>query len=375
MTFENLHALPTTFPIPKLDRHVVASGQDKRLCGMHNDGTDVIRMCLEGGDLLIGVVVVDAQLEVIATAYNPVFPSDEATSANGHIGELEGLDDRLRLVRPDVDMAAVKRRENLIELANCASDAGVDLASVDLVVHDSDASRRRRLSVSQSCCRSSSSSPFTRPQTSQVATDLAYQSVASQIATGTIVNMKFATIANTAILATTVTARSTSYFSSDRKGQSPALSPLEDKFSVPGENPLAHCADPKDDILDLISVDLTPNPPKAGSSLSITAKGQLSEEVEDGAKIHLSVKYGVITIIRSTADLCENVDKVDLKCPLPKDEETTITKDVELPKEIPPGKYTVVADIVTKNETKITCLTATVEFHRGGGMAFFSDDL
>jgi hypothetical protein len=38
---------------------------------------------------------------------------------------------------------------------------------------------------------------------------------------------------------------------------------LDDSLSVPGNNPLNHCADPKDDILDLKSVDLNPNPPKA----------------------------------------------------------------------------------------------------------------
>lgn len=38
---------------------------------------------------------------------------------------------------------------------------------------------------------------------------------------------------------------------------------FDDSLSVPGNNPLAHCEDPKNDILDLKSVDLNPNPPKA----------------------------------------------------------------------------------------------------------------
>jgi hypothetical protein len=32
--------------------------------------------------------------------------------------------------------------------------------------------------------------------------------------------------------------------------------------------------------------------------------------------------------------------------------------------QIPPGKYTVLADVYTKDNEKITCLTATVWFHR-----------
>lgn len=83
--------------------------------------------------------------------------------------------------------------------------------------------------------------------------------------------------------------------------------------------------------------------------------------------MHLSVKYGLITIIRQTADLCDTVKNVDLECPIKKGE-LALTKDVELPKQIPPGKYTVLADVVTKDDKKITCLTATVEFHRDGSV-------
>jgi len=58
-----------------------------------HDRSDVVWVGLEGCDLLAGVVVVDPQLEVIATADNPVFASDEATSSYGNISELEGFDD------------------------------------------------------------------------------------------------------------------------------------------------------------------------------------------------------------------------------------------------------------------------------------------
>ena len=43
---------------------------------------------------------------------------------------------------------------------------------------------------------------------------------------------------------------------------------------------------------------------------------------------------------------------------------------MELPKEIPPGKYTVVADVYDKDEKKVTCLQATVEFKRGGAASW-----
>ncbi|TKX26541.1 phosphatidylglycerol/phosphatidylinositol transfer protein [Elsinoe australis] len=140
---------------------------------------------------------------------------------------------------------------------------------------------------------------------------------------------------------------------------------VDDSLSVPGDNPLNFCATPDKDILELDRVDLSPNPPQAGKSLTITASGKFKEDIAEGAKIHLQVKYGLITIIRQTADLCDTVKNVDLECPLEKGAKT-LTKDVDLPNQIPPGKYTVLADVVTKDEEKITCLTATVVFKRGG---------
>ena len=35
-----------------------------------------------------------------------------------------------------------------------------------------------------------------------------------------------------------------------------------DDLSVPGDNPLTYCQDPKDNILTIDYVDLSPNPPK-----------------------------------------------------------------------------------------------------------------
>jgi len=55
----------------------------------------------------------------------------------------------------------------------------------------------------------------------------------------------------------------------------------------------------------------------------------------------------------------------------------TLSKTVQLPKEIPPGKYTVLADVYTKDNEKITCMTATVLFKRGGAaqIVMGTDDL
>ena len=59
------------------------------------------------------------------------------------------------------------------------------------------------------------------------------------------------------------------------------------------------------------------------------------EDIEKKAYVILQVKYGLIRLVNTQADLCDQVSNVDLECPIKKGK-TTITKDVELPKEIPP---------------------------------------
>ena len=62
------------------------------------------------------------------------------------------------------------------------------------------------------------------------------------------------------------------------------------------------------------------------------------ETIEDGAYVHLQVKYGVIRLITTKADLCEQLKNVDIECPI-EEGPLTITKTVELPKEIPPVSF------------------------------------
>jgi len=53
--------------------------------------------------------------------------------------------------------------------------------------------------------------------------------------------------------------------------------------------------------------------------------------------------------------LCDNVGAVNLTCPIEKGE-VKIVKEANIPKEAPPGQYTVKADVYTVDDKKITCL-------------------
>ncbi|KAI9775873.1 MAG: Phosphatidylglycerol/phosphatidylinositol transfer protein [Geoglossum umbratile] len=159
------------------------------------------------------------------------------------------------------------------------------------------------------------------------------------------------------LLSSLVAAESLSFFGGSQRV-------LGDGVQIPGESPLEHCQpDFDDDILTIYRIDLKPNPPDRGQTLVIEARGKLREDVEEGAYVNLQVKYGLIRLVHTTADLCEQIKNVDLKCPLEKGE-VVMTKAVDLPKEIPPGKYTVFADVFSVNDERITCLTAVIEFPR-----------
>ncbi|EMG48989.1 Phosphatidylglycerol/phosphatidylinositol transfer protein, partial [Candida maltosa Xu316] len=130
---------------------------------------------------------------------------------------------------------------------------------------------------------------------------------------------------------------------------------------VPGDSPIEICDFTESQLLYLNEVVLSPNPPEAGSNLTFTAIGYVDKTIEDGAYVEVEVRYGFIKLIHQTYDLCEEIVKVDLECPIKKGKHI-ITKVVEIPQEVPPGKYLVTARAYTKNDEYITCLTAQIVF-------------
>ncbi|KAH6895312.1 ML domain-containing protein [Thelonectria olida] len=179
--------------------------------------------------------------------------------------------------------------------------------------------------------------------------------------------MRFSTV--TACLATCLApAAALSVFN----GKAPAIA-VDDDLKIPGDSPLELCkGDHAADLVVIDRVDLAPNPPQPGKELVIKASGTVKKTIEKGAYVKIVVKYGLIQLLSTTADLCDEVANVDLECPI-KDGYLQITKSVDIPNEIPPGKYTVTADVYTGDDVPITCLTAAVAFSRSS--YFFASDL
>ncbi|KAI9272168.1 ML domain-containing protein [Helicostylum pulchrum] len=125
---------------------------------------------------------------------------------------------------------------------------------------------------------------------------------------------------------------------------------------------ITNCGD-ANDILTIEYVSLTPDPPVKGEELAIDFKGYLSETVPNGTTVEIIVKYGVVRLLQKKFDFCDKIQEVDEKCPLPEGD-LTFSKVVALPKEIPPGKYTVHAEVFTPEKKRVTCLIGQTIFPR-----------
>lgn len=58
----------------------------------------VFPLRFKGFDFLAGIPIDHSELEVIASANDPILPLNESASPHGDIGELEGFDDSLGFV-------------------------------------------------------------------------------------------------------------------------------------------------------------------------------------------------------------------------------------------------------------------------------------
>jgi hypothetical protein len=135
---------------------------------------------------------------------------------------------------------------------------------------------------------------------------------------------------------------------------------LENK-NIPGDSPINLCDAESPQLIDIDWINISPNPPLRGQTLNISASATLKTDVEEGSYIEIDVRYGYIRLLKQTLDLCEQTKNVDLECPV-KEGHQQLTKHVDLPDEIPPGKYLVIARAFTPNDELLTCLTASVEF-------------
>lgn len=142
-----------------------------------------------------------------------------------------------------------------------------------------------------------------------------------------------------------------------------------DGSPIPGNTPLEQCEISENHILDIQSLIMEPQPPKIGGNLVISATGLILDTIEEGAYIEVTVKLGLIQILKKNFDLCdllyENKDDLGLECPVAPGV-YKLMKEVEIPPEAPAGKYIVLVRAFNgkDDDNKIGCVTGEITLSR-----------
>lgn len=103
-----LDALPLLFPVPSFDCHVIAPAQDDVCSRMHSKTSNVVRMCLKCSDLLVGIVIEHAYLEVVGPRDEPALASDESTAPHWDLRDFESFYQCTCLMVVYVDRAIIE---------------------------------------------------------------------------------------------------------------------------------------------------------------------------------------------------------------------------------------------------------------------------
>ncbi|CAZ82360.1 unnamed protein product [Tuber melanosporum] len=65
--------------------------------------------------------------------------------------------------------------------------------------------------------------------------------------------------------------------------------------------------------------------------------------------------------MKQSLNICDHVGELGLECPIDRGR-VTLTQVVDVPKFIPPGKYTLKCNVTIAGVRPITCLTGTIAF-------------
>ncbi|PPQ88662.1 hypothetical protein CVT25_010238 [Psilocybe cyanescens] len=120
------------------------------------------------------------------------------------------------------------------------------------------------------------------------------------------------------------------------------------------------------DPVQIISIQVSPDPPQPGKDLTVTVNASVEEEIVEGAYTDVTVKLGLVRILKKRFDVCEEARNANatIQCPV----ETgpyTVVQTVALPKEIPKAKFKVDVLGYTADDEDMLCVKLTVDFMKG----------
>jgi len=123
------------------------------------------------------------------------------------------------------------------------------------------------------------------------------------------------------------------------------------------------------DAIEIKSLSVDPDPPKAGHKLTIYASGKVKQLIDEGAYADVVVKLGLIKLLTKRFDICEELrtNNATLQCPV-EPGEYDIVQTVDLPREIPKAKFIVQTRAFTQppEEADMACADIAIDFLRPG---------
>jgi len=122
------------------------------------------------------------------------------------------------------------------------------------------------------------------------------------------------------------------------------------------------------DALGVERIDLTPIPAVAGQPLSITVEGTTDITIEEGTRVHMSIKLGNLPAPPVEYDLCESLmDGVD--CPVPAGTTSRARFVYNVPRVSPAGRATSTVTTFDKAGNEVGCITLMVDVVRPAAAA------
>ncbi|CAE7136595.1 unnamed protein product [Rhizoctonia solani] len=120
------------------------------------------------------------------------------------------------------------------------------------------------------------------------------------------------------------------------------------------------------DAVQIKSIKLSPDPPQIGKDLTITARGVVTQKIEDGAYADVTVKLGLVKLLHKQFDICEEArnNNVTVQCPV-EPGEYEVVQTVQLPRETPRARFIIDVKGYTSDEaldSDLVCLQLKVDF-------------
>lgn len=117
------------------------------------------------------------------------------------------------------------------------------------------------------------------------------------------------------------------------------------------------------DILKIKEIVLSPDPPKGGKALTITATGTNSAVVSPGAEVAVTAKVGFLTVLSTTLDLCSYAGEVGYPCPVAPGD-MTVKFSVDIPSNVPKLGVNVKAVAKNADGAQLFCMSGKVQLTR-----------